>query len=335
LIDHAAERGAELTRHLLAFGRKQPLQPRRTDLNALVLEAKKLFPVLGEHIEVEAILDETMSPAMVDPNQLSSALLNLAVNARDAMAEGGKITIETKSVDLDEDYAKANFEVQPGPYVMVAVSDTGSGIPAHILDKVMDPFFTTKGIGKGTGLGLSMVYGFVKQSNGHVKIYSEEGHGTTVRIYLPRLDAPMGAPGEPASAATSVGGTETVLLVEDDALVRSSATAQLQGLGYTVLTAANAAEALAIETSGVAFDLLFTDVMMPGGMNGRQLAEEFGRRKPALRVLYTSGYTENAIVHHGRLDPGVLLLSKPYRRADLARMVRAALAREAEEVLIP
>jgi CheY-like chemotaxis protein len=194
----------------------------------------------------------------------------------------------------------------------------------------MDPFFTTKGVGKGTGLGLSMVYGFVKQSNGHIKIYSEEGHGTTVRIYLPRLDAPIGVPSEPAPGATSVGGTETILLVEDDALVRSSATAQLRDLGYTVLTAANATEALAIATRGAAFDLLFTDVMMPGGMNGRQLAEELGRRKPALRVLYTSGYTANAIVHHGRLDPGVLLLSKPYRKADLARLVRAALAPKVE-----
>jgi len=215
-------------------------------------------------------------------------------------------------------------EVAPGPYVMVAVSDTGHGIPAAILDKVFEPFFTTKGSGKGTGLGLSMVYGFVKQSNGHIKIYSEEGHGTTVKIYLPRASARAEAAVEPATPALQ-GGSETILVVEDDPLVRNYVATQLTGLGYTTLTAANATEALEYIDGVKNFDLLFTDVIMPGSINGRQLADEAVRRRPSLKVLFTSGYTENAIVHHGRLDPGVLLLAKPYRKSDLARMVRVAI----------
>jgi CheY-like chemotaxis protein len=228
-------------------------------------------------------------------------------------------------VHLDDSYARAHAEVHPGPYVMIAVSDTGHGIPAAIRDKVFDPFFTTKGVGKGTGLGLSMVYGFVKQSNGHIKIYSEEGHGTTIKIYLPRA----GEHAETAAAAPTVaieGGAETILAVEDDPLVRNYVAAQLTSLGYTALTAANAAEALARIDDGEPFDLLFTDVIMPGSINGRQLADEAVRRRPGIAVLFTSGYTENAIVHHGRLDPGVLLLAKPYRKSDLARMIRTALA---------
>jgi CheY-like chemotaxis protein len=212
---------------------------------------------------------------------------------------------------------------------MIAVSDTGHGIPAAILDKVFDPFFTTKGVGKGTGLGLSMVYGFVKQSNGHIKIYSEEGHGTTIKIYLPRGGEQAGEAAGQAAGALE-GGTETILVVEDDALVRNYVATQLAGLGYTTLTAANATEALEYIDGPKDFDLLFTDVIMPGSLNGRQLAEEALRRRPGLKVLYTSGYTENAIVHHGRLDPGVLLLAKPYRKSDLARMVRIALDRSEE-----
>ena len=218
-------------------------------------------------------------------------------------------------------------EVAPGPYVMIAVSDTGHGIPAAIRDKVFEPFFTTKGVGKGTGLGLSMVYGFVKQSGGHIKIYSEEGHGTTIKIYLPRAGEQAGAAAAERAAIALAGRHETILVVEDDALVRNYVATQLSGLGYTTLTAANAAEALAIIDGVKSFDLLFTDVIMPGRMNGRQLADEAVRRRPALKVLFTSGYTENAIVHHGRLDPGVLLLAKPYRKSDLARMVRVALER--------
>jgi CheY-like chemotaxis protein len=325
MIDEAAVRGAELTQRLLAFARRQPLQPRTTDVNTLIVDAAKLLrPTLGEHIEIESVFEDDAWPALVDPSQLSTALINLALNARDAMLEGGKLVLETGNVHLDESYARAHAEVHPGPYVMVAVSDTGHGIPAAIRDKVFDPFFTTKGVGKGTGLGLSMVYGFVKQSNGHIKIYSEEGHGTTIKIYLPRA----GEQADAVAAAPTLaieGGVETILVVEDDPLVRNYVAAQLASLGYTALTAANAAEALARIDDGEPFDLLFTDVIMPGSVNGRQLADEAVRRRPGIAVLFTSGYTENAIVHHGRLDPGVLLLAKPYRKSDLARMIRTAL----------
>jgi PAS domain S-box-containing protein len=326
MIDEAAVRGAELTQRLLAFARRQPLQPRTTDINTLIVDAAKLLrPTLGEHIEVESVFEDDAWPALVDPSQLSTALINLALNARDAMPDGGKLVLETGNVHLDDSYARAHAEVQPGPYVMIAVSDTGQGIPAAIRDKVFDPFFTTKGVGKGTGLGLSMVYGFIKQSNGHIKIYSEEGHGTTIKIYLPRAGEQV----EDAAAQPTLaieGGSETILVVEDDPLVRNYVAAQLASLGYTTLTAANGAEALARIDDGEEFDLLFTDVIMPGAMNGRQLADEAVRRRPGIAVLFTSGYTENAIVHHGRLDPGVLLLAKPYRKSDLARMVRTALA---------
>jgi CheY-like chemotaxis protein len=228
-------------------------------------------------------------------------------------------------VTFDEEYAAANGDVQPGNYVMVAVSDTGVGIPAAIIDRVFEPFFSTKEVGKGTGLGLSMVYGFVKQSGGHIKVYSEEGHGTTFRLYLPQADAPAAEIAEPLAAEIE-GGNETILVVEDDELVRAYVGTQLQGLGYKTLSAANGTEALAIADGGAAFDLLFTDVIMPGPFNGRQLAAEMMQRRPSLKVLFTSGYTENAIIHHGRLDSGVLLLAKPYRKLDLARMLRLALA---------
>jgi signal transduction histidine kinase/CHASE3 domain sensor protein/ActR/RegA family two-component response regulator len=323
LIDQAAERGAELTKHLLAFSRQQPLQPRNVDVNAMVLETAQLLrPTLGEHIEIESMLEDDADPAHIDPSQLHTALLNLAVNARDAMPTGGKLTLETGNVVLDESYAQSNAEVLPGPYVMIAVSDTGTGIPAKVRDRVFEPFFTTKEVGKGTGLGLSMVYGFVKQSNGHIKIYSEEGYGTTIKLYLPRATAKAEAP---AIAAPITGGYETILVVEDDALVREFVTAQLRSLGYTTVTATDGTAALAHVETGAAFDLLFTDVIMPGGINGRQLADQVAKQRPSAKVLYTSGYTENAIVHHGRLDAGVLLLAKPYRKSDLARMVRNAL----------
>jgi PAS domain S-box-containing protein len=325
MIDDAATRGAELTQHLLAFARKQPLQPRETDVNTLIVDTAKLLrPTLGEQIEIESMFEDEICLATVDPNQLTTAILNLALNSRDAMPHGGKLILETSTVDLDEAYANANSDVRPGRYVLIAVSDTGAGIPPDMLDKVFEPFFTSKETGKGTGLGLSMVYGFVKQSAGHIKIYSEVGHGTTVKIYLP--------PGTGASIAPELtgptnvqGGIERILVVEDDGLVRDYVMTQLHSLGYRALPAANAAEALAIVDSDDAVDLLFTDVIMPGGMNGRQLADEVRRRRPRLRVLFTSGYTENAIIHHGRLDSGVLLLAKPYRKSDLARMIRTAL----------
>jgi len=262
--------------------------------------------------------------AIVDPDQLSTALINLAVNARDAMPQGGKLTIETRNVALDEAYVRSNPDARPGAYVMVAVSDTGNGIPSAIRERVFEPFFTTKDTGKGTGLGLSMVYGFVKQSGGHIKLYSEEAYGTTIKLYLPR-SATQAGPLEPDADAAAPGGDETILVVEDDELVRDYVVTQLESLGYRTLTAGHGAAALALVDAGAAFDLLFTDVIMPGGINGRQLADAVALRRPALRVLYTSGYTENAIVHHGRLDAGVALLIKPYRKIDLARKLREVL----------
>jgi PAS domain S-box-containing protein len=327
LIDEAADRGANLTKHLLAFARKQPLQPLEIDVNALVLEAAKLLrPTLGEHIEITPLLAEDAWTALADPNQLTTAVLNLAINARDAMPNGGKLAFETSNVFLDENYAGMHDEVAPGHYVMIAVSDTGSGIPPALLERVFEPFFTTKEVGRGTGLGLSMVFGFVKQSGGHVKIYSEEDHGTSVKIYLPRATGLQQTAAEALVAANIEGGNETVLVVEDDALVRRYVMTQIENLGYTTLEAANASDALRIIDDVPAIDLLFTDVIMPGTMNGRQLVDEALKRRPGLKTLYTSGYTENAIVHHGRLDSGVLLLAKPYRKSELARMIRLALA---------
>jgi PAS domain S-box-containing protein len=327
MIDDAADRGAALTQQLLAFARKQPLDPRSTDINRLIMDAAKLLrPTLGEHMDIACVLDEATSPALVDPSQLTTALLNLAINARDAMPEGGKLTIRSGNITFDEMHADAqDDEVKPGAYVMVSVSDTGIGIPEAIRDKVFEPFFTTKGAGRGTGLGLSMVYGFVKQSGGHIKIHSEEGCGTTIKIYLPRADAQAEARTAAPPVVPSRGGREVILVVEDDALVRNNVIAQLESLGYTTFAAQDAAEAMALIEGGHPIDLLFTDVVMPGAMNGRQLAEQVVECRPSIKVLYTSGYSEDAVVHHGRLDPDVLLLPKPYRRTDLDRMIRLAL----------
>jgi CheY-like chemotaxis protein len=325
MIDEAAARGAELTQHLLAFARQQPLEPRDTDVNSLIADTiRMLRPTLGEQIRIETAFGEDACIATVDPNHLATAILNLAFNARDAMPGGGKLIIETGSAELDENYG-LHDDVQPGRYALIAVSDTGSGIPAGILDKVFDPFFTSKGPGKGTGLGLSMVYGFVKQSAGHIKIYSEEGHGTTIKMYLPPGSGALIVP-ETVPARPVEGGRETILVVEDDRLVKGYVLAQLHALGYGTLDVGTAAEALALVDAGNEFDLLFTDVIIQGAMNGRQLSDEISKRKPDLKVLFTSGYTENAIIHHGRLDSGVLLLAKPYRKSDLAVMIRKALA---------
>ncbi|HEY0909319.1 MAG TPA: ATP-binding protein, partial [Bradyrhizobium sp.] len=326
MIDEAAERGGQLTKHLLAFARKQPLQPREIDVNNLVLETIKLLrPTLGQQIQIDPLLAVDTWAALVDPNQLTTALLNLALNARDAMPNGGSLAIETKNVYLDQAYADMHVEVAAGSYVMIAVSDTGTGIAPEDIERVFDPFFTTKEVGKGTGLGLSMVYGLVKQSNGHIKIYSEQGHGTSVKLYLPRATGVDHAANEMLPAVAVQGGHETVLVVEDDALVRKYVVTQIHSLGYTTLEAANAAEALQMIGNGTMIDLLFTDVIMPGSMNGRQLVDEALKQRPSLKTLFTSGYTENAIVHHGRLDSGVLLLVKPYRKLELARMIRMAL----------
>jgi signal transduction histidine kinase/CHASE3 domain sensor protein len=328
LIDDAAERCAELIQHLLAFARKQPLQPRNVDINGAVLDiAKLLRPTLGEQIEIETILEKETTASHIDPSQLANSVLNMAINARDAMPDGGKLLLETRNVVLDEAYAQANVDVRPGPYVMLAVSDSGTGMPADVRDKVFEPFFTTKEVGKGSGLGLSMVYGFVKQSGGHIKVYSEEGHGTSLKLYLPP------AQGRVETAVSAIapvsGGTETILVVEDDSLVRNFVVAQLKSLGYNTVAAADGREAIVHVTNGQPFDLLFTDVILPGGITGRQLADEVAKRRPGTRVLYTSGYTDNAIVHHGRLDEGVLLLTKPFRKSQLAQKVRQALGGEA------
>jgi signal transduction histidine kinase len=326
MIEEAAARGGDLTQRLLAFARKQPLQPCEIDVNALVMEAANLLrPTLGERVEVHMKLAGDAWPALIDPSQLTNAILNLSLNARDAMPEGGKLTIETSNVVLDDIYVRMNSDVAAGNYVMVAVTDSGHGIPADILNKVFEPFFTTKDVDKGTGLGLSMVYGFVKQSNGHIKIYSEEGHGTTIRIYLPRA-AGVADPVVAESLSVLEGGCETILVVEDDNLVRTFVVSQIQSLGYLTLAAVNAAEAMAVIDGPQAIDLLFTDMIMPGSMNGRQLAATALKRRASLRILYTSGYSNEAIIHHGQLDAGVLLLAKPYRKSDLARMIRTALA---------
>src|SRR5258705_4246887 len=283
LIDEAAERGANLTKHLLAFARKQPLPPVELDVSALVLEAAKLLhPPLGENIEITPLLAEDAWTALADPNLLMTAVLNLAINARDAMPNGGKLALETSNIFLDENYAGMHNEVTAGNYVMIAVSDTGSGIPPALLERVFEPFFTTKEVGRGTGLGLSMVFGFVKQSGGHVKIYSEEGHGTSVKIYLPRSTGVQETEYEALQNVPITGGDEKILIVEDDALVRQYVVTQVKSLGYAALEAANAAEALTIIDADKGIDLLFTDIIMPGNMNGRQLADEAARRRPDL-----------------------------------------------------
>ncbi|KWV61237.1 two-component system sensor histidine kinase/response regulator [Bradyrhizobium macuxiense] len=324
LIDRAAERCRELIQHLLAFARRQPLEPRTVDINATVVDiAKLLRPTLGEQIEIDSVLAPDVANVHIDPSQLSNSLLNMAINARDAMPDGGKLLFETSNIVLDEAYGAANPDIAPGRYVMLAVSDTGTGMSQAVQDKVFEPFFTTKEVGKGSGLGMSMVYGFVKQSGGHIKIYSEQGHGTTIKLYLPpaRGQAEVEAP----APLVTHRGSETILVVEDDALVRNYVTAQLASLGYKTIAVPDGRAALALVDKGEEFDLLFTDVIMPGGMNGRQLADAVMKRRPGMKVLYTSGYTENAIVHHGRLDEGVLLLAKPYRKAQLASMVQQAL----------
>ena len=325
LISEAADRGTELTANLLAFARKQPLQPVEIDVNALVNEVGRLLsPTLGRQIEIKTALGGDVWPALVDPGQLSSALVNLAINARDAMPDGGTLTFATSNITLGGRVASADGVDRPDLYVVVEVTDTGTGVPEAIRDKIFDPFFSTKETGQGTGLGLSMVFGFAKQSGGNIEVDSEEGRGTTFRLYLPKADGDASQlPLEDDLQPT--GGTETILCVEDDASVRANVTTQLESLGYTVITASNAAEALAIVDGGAEFDLLFTDIVMRGKMNGKQLAERMRLRWPSLRVLLTSGYTDHTIIRDGRLVPDFFFLPKPYRRPQLARMLRRCL----------
>ena len=316
------DRGAKLALHLLAFARKQPLAPDVLNIGLRLQDLDDMLRrVMGESIDLKTSIASDLWNTFVDPHGLENVLLNLAINARDAMNGVGQLTLETSNVTLDDDHAQDHPDASPGQYVMIAVSDTGSGMPPDILNRVFEPFFTTKPEGHGTGLGLSMVYGFIKQSGGHVKIDSQVGHGTTVKLYLPRsLQTPQTMLPEFSGPVT--GGDETILVVEDDPQVRETVVALLSELGYTVLKSPDAPGALAILQSGVTIDLLFTDVVMPGALRSPELAQLARELHPDIEVLFTSGYTEDVIVHGGRLDPGVALLSKPYRREDLARKIR-------------
>lgn len=326
-----AQKAATLTKRLLAFARRQPLDPKPVDASKLVTGlADMLQRTLGETVRLETVNGAGLWLTQTDPGELENALVNLAINARDAMPNGGRLTIETSNAFLDEAYVKAIAEpVNAGQYVLIAVTDTGCGIPEDIIGKVFEPFFTTKEVGKGTGLGLSQVYGFVRQSSGHIKVYSELGEGTTVKVYLPRLHeahAPN-ALDDGLEREGVHGGTETILVVEDHEDLRAFSVATLVDLGYRVLSAGSGNEAVAL-LQGEKFDLLFTDVVLPEGMNGRRVADAATAMQPHLKVLFTTGYTANAIVHNGRLDPGVELLSKPFSASALGARVRKILDQE-------
>jgi len=326
-IDAAAERGALLVHRLLAFARKQPLQARAVDLNDIVTHMISILrPTLGEHITVTPALIPDLWPALADPHQLEDAILNLAVNARDAMPKGGHLVIETDNVRLDTQYAAHNVDVTEGDYVAVTVTDSGTGMAPDVIERAFEPFFTTKDVGHGSGLGLSMVYGFVKQSRGHVKIYSELGHGTSIKLYLPRAEEAVEEADErPPAAATHPAGKETILVVEDDAAVRAAAVRILQNLGYRVREAEDGRSALAILTAADPVDLLFTDLVMPNGMSGRELLRRAREQRPGLKALFTSGYSAHVIDARGGIDEDVPLLGKPYRKHKLAETVRRVL----------
>src|SRR5262245_15299123 len=325
LISEAADRGARLTSSLLAFARKQPLQPAEIDVNDLIAEVVQLLSLtFGRHVEIVPRLASDAWPALVDRAQLSSALVDLAINSRDAMEGMGTLTLATSNVVLGIRDAMAIGVEGAGDYVVIEVSDTGPGIPPDIRDKIFDPFFSTKEVGKGTELGLSMVFGFAKQSGGSIEVSGEEGRGAIFRIYLPKAHASVLAFTDGVERPL-IGGQETILCVEDDLEVRHFVTIQLESLGYKTIVAANAAEALAITGRGTPFDLLFTDIVIPGSMNGRQLAERMMAERPALRVLFTSGYAYGAMHAQGRSGQGIPMLTKPYRKAELARMLRRCL----------
>jgi signal transduction histidine kinase len=320
-----ASRAAQLTQRLLVFSRRQPLAPEIASPNKLVAGMSDLLRrTLGELVAIEIVLAGGLWNTFIDINQLENALINLAVNSRDAMPDGGKLTIETANCYLDEAYCAMHDELRPGQYVGIFVTDTGSGMPEPIVERAFEPFFTTKGIGQGTGLGLSQVYGFLKESGGHVKIYSEISQGTSVKLYFPRhrgaAEATGALPEALAPARARYG--ETVLIVEDDPDVRSYTVEMVGELGYQVLSAADGMTALRLLGAHPELRLLFTDVGLPGGMNGRQLADQARKRRPGLKVLFTTGYARNAIVHHGRLDPGVEVIFKPFTYSDLAAKIR-------------
>ncbi|MEW6146386.1 MAG: ATP-binding protein, partial [Pseudomonadota bacterium] len=326
-IERAGERGAELTRRLLAFGRRQMLRPAEIDCNALLeAMATLLRRTLREDVEIQMQLDPELWGATADAGQLESAVLNLVLNAQDAMPEGGRITITTANAPLDERYAESHLEVKAGPYVMIAVTDDGQGMPPEVVERAFEPFFTTKEVGKGSGLGLSMVYGFAKQSGGHVSIYSEAGLGTTVRIYLPRASTGQSHVDLPEGEDTAPRGYETILIVEDDPFVRSSVIRRVEALGYRVVAAVNGKDALQQLRSDPSIDLLFTDIVMPGGMSGWELADQARRVRPGLPVLFTSGYALETLVEQGRAQAQAIVLTKPYRKVELAQRLRDALA---------
>ena len=308
-----AQRAGELVRRLLAFARQQPLSPKPLDANALVGNMSEILRrTLGTHIQLETVLAGGLWNIHADQSQLESALINLATNARDAMPDGGKLTIETSNAHLDDRYAANHIDVPPGQYVLIAVTDTGVGMTPEQIGKAFEPFFTTKGAGRGTGLGLAQVYGFTKQSGGHARIYSEGGHGTTVKLYLPRYAGALPHHEERRTETTSLGtARDTVLLVEDEARVRELTAEGLRELGYTVLQADSAEAALKILDADQNVTLLFTDVVMPN-MDGRKLADEAVRRRPGLKVLFTTGFTKNAIIHSGRIDPNTHFIAKPF-----------------------
>lgn len=331
MIISAGERGAELTQRLLAFSRRQTLQPVEVNCNRLVDQMQQMLQrTLREDIEIKTELEPGLWSAFADAAQLEAAILNLAINAQDAMPDGGKLSITTANVPLDENYQSKNPEVPPGFYVMIAVTDDGEGMPESVLKKVFEPFFTTKDVGKGTGLGLSMVYGFVKQSNGHVSIYSDPGLGTTVRIYLPSsvtLADPKAIQFD-IDEKNATGGGEKILVAEDDAFVRTFAVNCLDSLGYRVIEASDGREALAILHSTDDIDILFTDIVMPGGMTGLELVEKARHLRPDLKVLLTSGYALDTLTARGRLNVGTFVLHKPYRKASLAQHMRRVIEEE-------
>jgi len=324
----AATRGSDLTHRLLAFARRQPMAPVSTDVNRLIRDCKLLLQrTIGAEIDIEIFPGEDTWRVLVDGNQLENALLNLAINARDAMPDGGKLTIETANVNLDADYAARNPDVTSGPHAMISISDSGTGIAPEVLEHVFEPFFTTKPQGQGTGLGLSMAYGFAKQSGGHIRIYSELGQGTTVKLYLPRTaDAETdGADRHPPHGGAAPRGSETILVVEDDPDVAEFTTAALESLGYRVLQASDGPSALRCLQEIPHLDLLVTDVVLPGGMNGREVAGKVQEAFPSTKVLFISGYAESIVVHQGRLEIGVNFLPKPFAKDALARKVRTSL----------
>jgi signal transduction histidine kinase len=334
-IHQAAQRAASLTQQLLAFSRRQVMQPKIIDLNTLVAEIEKMLRrLIGEDILFATVLHPRLGNVRADPGQLEQVIVNLAVNARDAMPQGGRLTIETRNVELDETYAADHPGVTPGRYVLLAVSDTGMGMSEETRAHIFEPFFTTKARGKGTGLGLATVYGIVQQTGGHIWAYSEQGRGTTMRVYLPRVDQPAQPIERPEEAAPEdLRGNETILLVEDETAVRAVTRQLLERSGYRVLEASDGPAALAlVEKAGprLQVDLLLTDVIMPG-MSGRELADQLSAQRPQLRVLYMSGYTDDAVVRHGMLDPDLSYLEKPFRPAKLLAKVRETLKRSAKK----